>query len=211
MTVQVKQFTPPSIQNYNLLHPKYAHRFVDKNPNNRRGDRLQYWLNQGWEIAPYGNAGMQGNRKTGASSPDGAVHYRGLVLVRIPVAQAQARNAHYREKHRRLIEASSALRELGPLAKKGKTRTGHAGASAFAEARITREGQVLEHSTADTLRREQALQNVDPAALKELQDRMEQIAAANEEKDRRIAALEAERQERLKKPSERKRKSFPTS
>src|SRR5688572_28778110 len=130
-TTTVTEFQPPSVQNYNALHPQFAHRLVDTNPGNKRGDRLRYWQSQGWEIAPYGNEGMKGNRSTGASSDDGAVHYRGLVLMRIPKEIADQRNAYYRNKHSRLIEASQAARRLAALT--GQRGKGDSNTSAFGE------------------------------------------------------------------------------
>ena len=211
----VKEFQPPSVQNFNGLYPGYAHRLCDTNPGNKRGDRLRYWQNQGWEVAPYGNEGQKGNRKTGATSDDGAVHYRGLVLLRIKMSAAAARNKYYREKHTRLIEASQTARKLAGLAnqrKNGDTQTSAFARSTREQDRGGRRVTVSESSfdsskeTAESVRRD-----ADPGAMQELRDRMDQMMESQRKIEQENQRLAAELAEQKKKPSDRKRKSFPVS
>jgi hypothetical protein len=211
--VKVKEFQPPSVQDYNSRYPGFAHRLVDKNQGNRRGDRLQYWLNQGWEIAPYGNAGMKGNRPTGASAMDKAVHYRGLVLVRIAKPAADARNEHYRGKHKRIMSAMHAMRDMAAAVGEDRRNKKRHLASAFAEVSIRKGKKVLEESDADTRHgdREKIMRDVDPAALRELQERMGKVLANQEKLEKQNEELRRELAERSKRPSDRQRKSFPVS
>lgn len=211
----VKEFQPPSIQNYNIQHPEYAHRFVDTRPGNKRGDRQSYWMNQGWEVAPYGNAGMQGNRPTGASSPDSAVHYKGMVLMRIKKPLAEARNKYWREKNKRLIEAAQVARRLSQLAsQKGR---GDENTSAFG--RSVREQDrggrrvTLHESEFDSRRdtQERILRDADPEALAELRERQEQMLEDQRKLEAENRRLREELAERAKRPSDRKRKIFPAS
>lgn len=214
-TVSVTEFQPPSIQNYSRSNPGFAHRFVDKNKGNRRGDRLSYWINQGWEIAPYGNEGMKGNRDTGASSDDHAVHYRGLVLMRIPIERARARNEFYRGKHTRLLNASAAMRELAGKSQHINAETRRKLTSAFAQAHIEKGGKVLEDSSSDSTRRggdpDKLLRDVDMSAVREMNERM----ASLQEEQKKLKAendrMREELLERTRRPSDRKRKSFPVS
>lgn len=210
---QVKEWAPSSIQNYNARYPQWAHRFADKNPQNRRGDRLAYWLQQGWEVAPYGNEGMKGNRSTGASSGDGAVHYRGLILIRAPWALVRARNEHYRDMHKRLMKANQAARELSAASASVNADTRRKLTSAFGSADVTKGHRVLEASRHDTAAPdpEKILRDTDPAALRELRDRLDEAEAEKRQLAQENEALRREREERAKRPSDRKRKHFPVS
>jgi hypothetical protein len=210
----VREFTPPRVQNYSK-YPEgkgYMHRLVDTRLTNKRGDRVSHFLNQGWEIAPYGNEGMKRNRDTGARSDDGAVHYRGLVLMRIKESIGQQRNEYYRGKHERLLAASEAVRQMANLAnnrKRGDSRT-----SAFAESvtEKTRGGRrtTIQESSFDSAHptEERIMRDVDPRALQELKDRLDQMQAQQEKVEADNRLLRQELAERQKRPSERKRRSF---
>jgi hypothetical protein len=202
------EWKPPALADYNAMHPGWSHRFADKNSGNRRGDRLQYWLNQGWEVAPYGNEGMKANRSTGASSQDHGVHYRGLILLRAPLAVAEARNRHYREKHQRILGAANRMRELAEASQSANREAKRKLTSAFAEARVQKGGDVLEDSRADTERR---LRDVDPSALTELKDRLARMEEEQRELREENARMKRVAAERAARPSDRKRRSFPVS
>lgn len=216
MSAKVTHFQPPSVQNYNAQYPEFAHRLIDTNPANKRGDRLRYWQDQGWEIAPYGNEGMKGNRDTGASSEGKAVHYRGLVLVRVPRAIADERNKFYRGKNERLLAASNTARQLASLAR--QRGSGDQDTSAFGTStrEVDRGGRrtVVHQSEFDSRsgkNTDSIMRDADPQALKELQERAEEQAETNRKLQEENAKLREEMEERNKRPGDRKRKSFPTA
>lgn len=73
--------------------PGFAYRYIKKSDVERR-------IDEGWEIV----ASPLKEKKEGGAV-DKAVHYRGLILMRITQLMAAERNAHYRNLHNRRLRA----------------------------------------------------------------------------------------------------------
>lgn len=200
-----RQWQPPSLNDYNAQHPGWAHRFVDK----RRKDRLDKFLQEGWVIAPYGKEGEEGNRPTGASSMDQAVHYRGLVLMRMPIDMARQRNKHWRDKGNRLLKAAAAVEKVAAASRSVNKTAGTPLTSAFAEATVRHaKSGTLDHSRSDT-DPERAMRETNPEDVQELRERAQAQAEDNRRLAEENARLRTEQAERTRAGKRGGSKSFP--
>lgn len=74
--------------------PGFGNRYIRKADVERR-------LDEGWEIV---ESPLMKN-KEGGTSVDRAQHYRGLILMRMPLPMIEERNAHYQNLHKRRLRA----------------------------------------------------------------------------------------------------------
>jgi len=215
----VRPWTPPSVANFNALHPGWAHRFCDTRPDRPGGERLPKLLQQGWVIAEYGNDGMRLNRPTGASSLDGSVTYKGLVLLKMPIEMAKARNDYWRDRGNRRVQAAQAVANARAASRKINDQ--HAGGanltSAFGRSMIRHPDGRVEVSDTEDRRSsgdpEHVLRDIRPEDVRALEEgERKELEQLRQEKAARLQA-EKETAERSARPrgSRNRSRSFPST
>jgi len=93
-------------------------------------------LDEGWEVC---NGNEKKRQET--SSMDAGQHYRGLILMRMPIHMVEKRNKHYRDKHLKRLRAAG----VG-AAMRAKTDEANAGKGEDVFGTIGK-GLVLKHGT----------------------------------------------------------------
>lgn len=94
--------------------PRFGHRYFSKH-------RVDQAMDEGWEIVRKENTALKNPE---ANSTDGAIHYRSLILMRMPVEMVKQRNAFWLERHKMRVRAAGVAAGMNKAADQINDRAG---------------------------------------------------------------------------------------
>jgi len=174
--MEQRQWQKPDMIAVTKKDPRFGYRYFRK-------DRVDAAQDEGWEVVRKGTTDLKTSE---ATSSDGAIHYRGLILMRMPRQMVDQRNAYWQERHQKRLRAAGVASGMSQAAEKINDKTGEKITGTVGTVVIKSGVKMEDGSTRNTHTQAFQAEDVDKQDLKELAD----VKVAQEKENKRMSEEE---------------------